>query len=270
MVENEACTTGFGTQPGAVDGGGRLLMDLGRRALGILIMTLGGSGPALAQAGAEAATSLGAGLTLRDARQHVDDSPDARTPVLATKRGWWDTHEWWGLAGAEKRFDVGLGLVPRLGSQATGEAYPIGGPMDVGPGLRWRSAAGTLTAVYGVDPTGLSRGESIQFSFSRPVISEQGFRLLAFVGARWQSGRGDRMLADAGERWQQPVEVRPLYSSGAATNVGFGLDSYYQLTKSSAIMLGASGLRLGGAPADGALYTNRWQAILYGGYAIRF
>ncbi|MCZ7565955.1 MAG: MipA/OmpV family protein [Burkholderiales bacterium] len=65
-------------------------------------------------------------------------------------------------------------------------------------------------------------------------------------------------------------EARPLYSSGAATNVGFGLDSYYQVTKSSAIMVGASGLRLGGAPADGALYTNRWQAILYGGYAIRF
>ncbi|MCC6610455.1 MAG: hypothetical protein IT515_12400 [Burkholderiales bacterium] len=141
---------------------------------------------------------------------------------------------------------------------------------DVGPGVRWRSAIGTLTASYGMDPSGLSRADTLNFNFSRPVISEQGFRMLAFVGAQWQNARGDRLLPGSGEHWNSPIAVRPLYSAGPATNVGFGLDSYYQLTKSSSIMVGASGLRLGGAPADGALYANRWQAFLYSGYSIRF
>lgn len=237
------------------------------KVLGILFVGLGASAQALAEsdAGGRSAT-LGVGLTLPEARDRIPARSPLELQLGVSRPGWWS------LAGSERRIEVGVSVVPRIGfrpAPAPGSSEASSG-VDVGPGLRWRSAAGTLTASYGLDPTGVSRGESLQFSFSRPVISEQGFRMLAFVGATWQSARGDRVVPGSSEGWSQPVEVRPLYSAGSATNVGFGLDSYYQLTKSSSIMVGATGLRLGGAPADEALYTSRWQAILYGGYAIRF
>lgn len=243
-------------------------MDVRVKALGMLIAVLGAATPALAQTGAGSpGGALGGGLTLPKAGDPLSGGFDIKHADREVGRA-----SWWSTGGPDRRFDIGLTATPRLGYLPAAGLYTGDSSqgVDVGPGLRWQSAAGTLTASYGLDPTGLSRGDSVHFNFSRPVVSEQGFRMLAFVGAQWQSGRGDRVVPGTADRWSQPVDVRPLYSAGAATNVGFGLDSYYQLTKSSAIMVGASGLRLGGAPADGALYTNRWQAILYGGYAIRF
>jgi hypothetical protein len=90
-------------------------------------------------------------------------------------------------------------------------------------------------------------------SFSRPIISNQGFRLLAYVGAEWQSGRTAQVVPG-------PTELgsaRPIFSSGSAANIGFGLDTHYQVTRSSAIVVGAKGLRFGGAPVEGALYADQ-------------
>ena len=245
-------------------------MKVPRKALCILIVGFGVSAPALAQSGgARLGPASGGGLTLPETALPGPGRSDVGLQLGATQPGWWS------VTGTERRLELGVSVAPRLGlrvpSARDSAEPPSPSGFDVGPGLRWRSAAGTLSASYRLDPTGLARGESVQFSFSRPVISAQGFRMLAFVGAQWQSPRGDRaVVATAGEGWGQPVSVRPRYSANTATNVGFGLDSYYQLTKSSSIMVGASGLRLGGAAAEGALYTNRWQAILYGGYAFRF
>jgi len=241
-------------------------MDVRGKALGILIVALGASQVLAQNPGASGTAALGGGLTLPEARDHGLTQPDIGPRLGVGHYGWWS------LGGTGQRFEVGVSLAPRASFRPSAVLNEMDAPsgVELGPQLRWSSAAGTLTARLGLDPTGLSGGESVQFSFSRPVISEQGFRMLAFVGAKWQSARSDRVMAGPGEGWNQPVGVRPLYASGAATDVGFGLDSYYQVTKSSAIMVGASGLRLGGAPADGALYTDRWQAILYGGYAIRF
>jgi hypothetical protein len=163
-----------------------------------------------------------------------------------------------------------MSLAPRLGTGVPFPAltYPerVRDPVEIGPGLRWRSAAGTLSASYRFDPTGNTQGESLHLSFSRPIISNQGFRLLAYVGAEWQSGRTAQVVPG-------PTELgsaRPIFSSGSAANIGFGLDTHYQVTRSSAIVVGAKGLRFGGAPVEGALYADRWQATLYGGYSFRF
>jgi hypothetical protein len=267
LAENEVRGDGPGAPPGHEAALREVTMSMRGKALGVLLVALGANAQALAQSdGAAGSASLGAGLTLPDARDRSSAQSETEPQLRVGQGGWWS------LAGSGRQIEIGVSFVPRAGLQpppALSRAdWPSG--VDVGPGLRWRSAAGTLTASYGLDPTGGSRAESVQFSFSRPVISEQGFRMLAFVGATWQSARGDRVIPAETEGWGQPVGVRPLFSAGAATNVGFGLDSYYQLTKSSSITVGASGLRLGGAPADGALYTNRWQAMLYGGYSIRF
>jgi hypothetical protein len=237
------------------------------RALGILIAALGACVPALAQSeSSSGSVALGGGLTLPEARGAGAARSESALRLGMHRIGWWSP------TGSDRRIEVGVSVGTGFGLHGAGglgthDAQP---DRDVGPGLRWRSAAGTLVASYGLDPSGLSRTDTLNLNFSRPVISEQGFRMLAFVGAQWQNARGDRMLPGQAEYWNQPVALRPLYSAGPATNVGFGLDSYYQLTKSSSIMVGASGLRLGGAPADGALYANRWQAFLYSGYSIRF
>jgi MltA-interacting protein MipA len=177
---------------------------------------------------------------------------------------------WWGLAGTGRHIQVGMSLAPRLGTgfPFPARAYPerIHDPVEMGPGLRWRSTAGTLSASYRFDPTGNTQGESLNLSFSRPIISNQGFRLLAYVGAEWQSGRTVQVAPGLTELGS----VRPIYSSGSAANIGFGLDTHYQVTRSSAIVVGARGLRFGGAPVEGALYADRWQATLYGGYSFRF
>ena len=177
---------------------------------------------------------------------------------------------WWGLAGTGQHVQLGMSLAPRLG---IGVPYPtlaypenVQDPVELGPGLRWRSPAGTFSASYRIDPTGTTQGDSLHLSFSRPLISGQGFRLLAYVGAEWQSGR----TTSVAPGWNNPAMTRPLFSVGSAANVGFGLDTHYQLTRSSAVVVGASGLRFGGAPVEGALYADRWQATLYGGYSFRF
>jgi hypothetical protein len=178
---------------------------------------------------------------------------------------------WWGLTGTGRQLQVGMALAPRLG---TGVPFPAltypeqplqDRPVELGPGLRWWSSAGTLSASFRFDPTGTTRGDSLRLSFSRPLISGQGFRLLAYVGAEWQSGRTAAVPGAS-----DLMNFRPLFSTGSAANIGFGLDTHYQLTQSSAIVLGASGLRFGGAPVEGALYADRWQATLYGGYSFRF
>jgi hypothetical protein len=182
-----------------------------------------------------------------------------------------DTAEtWWGFPVTGRHVQVGMSLAPRLG---TGFPFParaylerIHDPIELGPGLRWRSTAGTLSASYRFDPMGNSQGESLHVSFSRPIISNQGFRLLAYVGAEWQSGRTVQVAPGLTELGS----TRPIYSSGSAANIGFGLDTHYQVTRSSAIVVGARGLRFGGAPVEGALYADRWQATLYGGYSFRF
>ncbi len=182
-----------------------------------------------------------------------------------------DTDEtWWGLAGTGGHVQVGMSLAPRLG---TGIPFPAftypdraHNPVEVGPGLRWRSTAGTLSASYRFDPTGSTQGESLNLSFSRPIISNQGFRLLAYVGAEWQSGR----TLEVAPGLTELGGARPIFSTGGAANIGFGLDTHYQVTRSSAIVVGARGLRFGGTPVEGALYADRWQATLYGGYAFRF
>lgn len=177
---------------------------------------------------------------------------------------------WWGLAGTGGRLQVGMSVGPRLG---TGFPFPsltvsehAQDPVEIGPALRWWSAAGTFSASFRFDPTGTTQGDGVRLSFSKPIVSGQGFRLLAYVGAEWQSGRTAPVvpgLTDA-------TNVRPLFSTGSAANIGFGLDTHYELTRSSAIVVGASGLRFGGAPVEGALYADRWQATLYGGYSFRF
>jgi len=177
---------------------------------------------------------------------------------------------WWGLGATGPRVQVGVSLAPRfgIGVPFPASAYPdrVQDPIELGPGLRWRSSAGTLSASYRIDPTGTTQGDSLHLRFSRPLISGQGFRLLAYVGAEWQSGRTAAVVPGL----NNPATTRPLFSVGSAANVGFGLDTHYQLTRSSAIVVGASGLRFGGAPVEGALYADRWQATLYGGYSFRF
>jgi len=183
------------------------------------------------------------------------------------------TDTWWGFAGKGHHVELGMALAPRLG---TGVPYPAlvnreDGPehvVEVGPGVRWWSSAGTLSASFRFDPTGATQGDSLHLSFSRPLIAGQGFRLLAYVGAEWQTGR--TATAPVAPNFVSSGGTRPLYSAGSAANVGFGLDTHYQLTRSSAIVVGASGLRFGGAPVEGALYADRWQATLYGGYSFRF
>jgi len=180
------------------------------------------------------------------------------------------SESWWGLANPAGQLQVGMSVAPRLG---TGLPFPsltvserVQEPVEIGPAVRWWSSAGMFSASFRFDPTGGTQGEGIRLSFSRPLISGQGFRLLAYVGAEWQSGRTAPVvpgLSDTGN-------VRPLFSAGSAANVGFGLDTHYELTRSSAIVVGASGLRFGGAPVEGALYADRWQATLYGGYSFRF
>ncbi|NJN40215.1 MAG: MipA/OmpV family protein [Gammaproteobacteria bacterium] len=161
-------------------------------------------------------------------------------------------------------------LAPRLGTGLPhpGLALPQRdqSPVELGPGLRWRSQAGVFSASFRFDPSGATQGESLRLDFSRPLIARQGFRLLAYVGAEWQSGRTAPVVTSFGGMG----DTRSLYSSGGSANVGFGLDTQYQVTRNSAIVVGASGLRFGGAPVAGALFADRWQATLYGGYSFRF
>lgn len=230
----------------------------------VMIGALAAGTNAVAQSsdGASQAGARGTGFVL-------PQSPGV--PVKRTLSGLrLDADTWLGLAGTGRQIEVGMSLAPRLG---TGMPFPAfvspeapERAVEVGPGVRWWSPAGTLSASFRFDPTGATQGDSLQLSFSRPLISNQGFRLLAYVGAEWQTGR----TASVAPTFMGLGGARPLYSAGSAANVGFGLDTHYQLTRSSAVVVGASGLRFGGAPVDGALYADRWQATLYGGYSFRF
>jgi MipA family protein len=232
-------------------------------ACGVMIGALAAGGNAAAQSAAAGVFSArGTGFSL----------PNSDAPIKRMLSGLQlDTAEtWWGLPGPGQHVQFGMSLAPRLG---TGFPFPAPGfgdsgqdSVELGPGLRWWSPAGTLSASFRFDPTGATQGDSINLSFSRPLISSQGFRLLAYVGAEWQSGRTAPVVPGL----SAPGNVRPLFSTGSAANIGFGLDTYYLLTRSSAIVVGASGLRFGGAPVAGALYADRWQATLYGGYSFRF
>jgi len=213
------------------------------------------------------------GVAVADARGTgftFPESAEASIPTSLSGLRLPATETWWGLAGTGQHVQVGVSLAPRLGIGMPFPAltYPgnVQEPVELGPGLRWRSPAGTFSASYRIDPTGITQGDSLRLNFSRPLIFGQGFRLLAYVGAEWQSGR----TATAVPGLNNLATVRPLFSGGSAANVGFGLDTHYQLTRSSAIVVGASGLRFGGAPIEGALYADRWQATLYGGYSFRF
>ena len=232
----------------------------------VIVSALAATGSAVAQSGDSASptSAIGTGFAV----PHTPGTPIKRT--LAGLRI--DSSEsWWGFANPDQRVEFGMALAPRLG---TGVPFPAVAsrepphPVEVGPGLRWWSAAGTLSASFRFDPSGETQGDSLHVSFSRPLIANQGFRLLAYVGAEWQTGR--TAAAPVAPNFVGLGTTRPLYSGGSAANVGFGLDTHYQLTRSSAIVVGASGLRFGGAPVEGALYADRWQATLYGGYSFRF
>jgi len=232
-------------------------------ACGVTIGVLALGSNALAQVTVGAPSSRGMGFTVPEGT-----SPALTRPLSGLRVDAAET--WWGLAGTGGRLQVGMSVAPRLGTglpfPAPSAAERAQDPVEIGPAVRWWSAAGTLSASFRFDPSGATQGDGIRLSFSRPLISNQGFRLLAYVGAEWQSGRTAPVvpgLTDTGN-------VRPLFSTGSATNIGFGLDTHYELTRSSAIVVGASGLRFGGAPVEGALYADRWQATLYGGYSFRF
>ncbi len=231
----------------------------------VMIGALAVGANATAQSGSDLPGMQGMGFML-------PAQAEAESPVIRPISGLrLDTAEtWWGLTGAGRHVQVGMSVAPRLG---TGFPFPalafpekVQDPVELGPGLRWRSLAGTLSASFRFDPTGATQGDSLRLSFSRPLLSGQGFRLLAYVGAEWQSGRTAQVVPGLSET----SITRPLFSTGGAANIGFGLDTHYQLTRSSAIVVGASGLRFGGAPVEGALYADRWQATLYGGYSFRF
>lgn len=232
-------------------------------ACSVMIGVLAAGANAIAQSGSAALGMRGLGFTLPE---------NDRAPVTHSFAGLrLDTAEtWWGLANTAPHVQFGMLLAPRLG---TGSPYPAlafpetaRDPVELGPGIRWRSQAGTLSASFRFDPTGATQGDSLRLSFSRPLIASQGFRLLAYVGAEWQSGR----TAPVVPGFNEAGNTRPLFSTGSAANIGFGLDTHYQVTRNSAIVVGASGLRFGGAPVEGALYADRWQATLYGGYSFRF
>jgi MltA-interacting protein MipA len=233
-------------------------------ACSVLVGALSTGANTLAQSGSTMFGAHGIGFTL----------PQRAGPPVHSLSGLrLDTSEseaWWGFASTGNALQVGMAVAPRLGT-----GYPVpppglgestGQPVEVGPGLKWLSSAGLFTASFRFDPTGATQGDALRLSFSRPLIVSQGFRLLAYVGAEWQTGRTASFVPGLGDT----TSVRPLYSTGSAANVGFGLDTHYQLTRSSAIVVGASGLRFGGAPVEGALYADRWQATLYGGYSFRF
>jgi hypothetical protein len=233
-------------------------------ACSVLIGALAAGANTFAQTGSTMLSAHGTGFTVPQR---------AGPPVHALSGLRLDTSEteaWWGLAGTGTNLQVGMAVGPRLGTgypiAAPGFGEPTGQAVEVGPGLKWLSSAGLFTASFRFDPSGTTQGDALRLSFSRPLISSQGFRLLAYVGAEWQSGRTASFVPGLGDT----NSIRPVYSTGSAANVGFGLDTHYQLTRSSAIVVGASGLRFGGAPVEGALYADRWQATLYGGYSFRF
>jgi hypothetical protein len=234
-------------------------------ACSVLIGALAAGTNALAQTGSTTLNAPGTGFALP---QRAGST--AVHSISGLRLDSSETEAWWGFASTGPDLQVGMSVAPRLG---TGYPVPAPGigerakePVEIGPGLRWLSSAGLFTASFRFDPTGVTQGDALRLSFSRPLISSQGFRLLAYVGAEWQSGRTAAFVPGLSDT----TSVRPLFSAGSAANVGFGLDTHYQLTRSSAIVVGASGLRFGGAPVEGALYADRWQATLYGGYSFSF
>lgn len=232
-------------------------------ACSLTIGALAVGSSALAQNGSSASGTRGLGLTIPEAAGPPMTRPLSGLRVDAAE-------SWWGLAGTGGRVQVGMSVAPRLGTGFPFPALTLSeralDPVEIGPAVRWWSPAGTFSASFRFDPTGTTQGDGLRLSFSRPLISSQGFRLLAYVGAEWQSGRTAPVVPGLTDT----SNVRPLFSSGGAANIGFGLDTHYELTRSSAIVVGASGLRFGGAPVEGALYADRWQATLYGGYSFRF
>jgi MltA-interacting protein MipA len=234
-------------------------------ACSVLIGALAAGANAYAQSESGSLSASGTGFTLPQRA-----GPPAMHSLSGLRLDTSEAEAWWGFARADTDLQVGMSVGPRLGTgypvPAPGFGERVTEPVEVGPGLKWLSPAGLFTASFRFDPTGVTQGDALRLSFSRPLISSQGFRLLAYVGAEWQSGRTASITPGLGET----TNIRPLYSTGSAANVGFGLDTHYQLTRSSAIVVGASGLRFGGAPVEGALYADRWQATLYGGYSFRF
>lgn len=231
----------------------------------VVVGAIAGGANALAQVDVRAFSAPGTGFALPQRAS----APLVHSPAgLRLDSG---SETWWGFPGMGTDVQVGMSVAPRLGTgyPLPASAFRAGAeqqPVELGPGLRWSSGAGLFSASFHFDPSGTSQGESLRLNFSRPLITGQGFRLLAYVGAEWQSGR----TAPVAPGLSETMSVRPLYSAGSAANIGFGLDTHYQLTRSSAIVVSASGLRFGGAPVEGALYADRWQATLYGGYSFRF
>ncbi|MCZ7565954.1 MAG: hypothetical protein M5U08_20985 [Burkholderiales bacterium] len=90
-------------------------MNVRENALGVLIVALGTSAPVLAQG--EPAAALGAGLSLRAAKQPSPDGTHVPAPLIPSPR------EWWSLAGAQRSLDFGIGLMPRLGLRHAGHTF---------------------------------------------------------------------------------------------------------------------------------------------------
>ncbi len=207
-------------------------------------------------------------------------SSELRTLVLpAVQYTWRDTAYvtglkagLWAHVSPDRSLRIGLYAEPRFGYDA-GDSTRTEGmadrdfAVDVGPSVRWTTAAGVLNFDYGFDVTGKSDGQVAQLQFIRPLLSERSFRLNGIVGLVWQNAAMNDYYW--GVRSNEVAAGRPAYRAGAGTALSVGVSGLYTTGPDGALFYGMSLTRLSDAQADSPIAERSYTPTIYLGYGWR-
>ncbi len=179
----------------------------------------------------------------------------------------------WAFVSADESLRIGVYAEPRFGYTASDSAKTTGMAdrdfaIDAGPSLRWQTDAGVLSAEYGFDVSGKSKGQVAQLKFVRPLVSSMAFRLNGIVGATWQDAKMNDYYF--GVRSTEVIAgSRPAYAAGSGTAFSVGLSGLFAFNRTGAVFFGATVNRLSSTQSDSPIVERDYTPVIYVGYGWR-
>ncbi len=173
------------------------------------------------------------------------------------------------LASDDKKIGLGLAVEPRFGFSGSDGTRLTGmatrrDSLEGGLTFDWDFDVVAFSIAYFGDLNRTSRGRSVRGTIYKPVLKND----------RWDAGivlGFDRMNAKVvnyffGVPVAESTVARPLYGTGAATNVSVGISGTFNLDKRHALMFGANLSRLGANAAMSPIIETRRATTYYVGY----
>lgn len=179
----------------------------------------------------------------------------------------------WLWDAEDKSLRIGLAIEPRFGWESKSGSRVDGMEkrdfsFEGGPNVQWRTPVGVVNASLSQDLGGASNGQNAQLQFIRPLLTGQTLRLNGFAGLQWFSSKMNDYYF--GVRANEATATRPQYTAGSTTNLQFGVNGSYQVTRRGSVLFGAIINRLGDEATQSPIVETRWQPVVFAGYGITF